>query len=216
MSLLVSVFLEDGIVMASDSRTTYKYSSGNKYVDTTYKTVLMDGKYGISHCLNATVNGKTIDYHLQNFMKKYKGKGLTKIPELLKEYFLNLKPDCVIEFLVCGYIKETRYGYRVNTQEKIEKFNTNPNIVYWAGNRTMPSRLFSPNLYFKKGNKYVKHGFDPLREKPFSIPEGIDLAEFIINTSKKAMSYQNCDQNIGGPIDVLIIKPYEAYWYRRK
>ena len=115
-----------------------------------------------------------------------------------------------------GEVVIIKDGKLLESQEKIEKFNTNPNIVYWAGNRTMPSRLFSPNLYFKKGNKYVKHGFDPLREKPFSIPEGIDLAEFIINTSKKAMSYQNCDQNIGGPIDILIIKPYEAYWYRRK
>ena len=39
--------------MASDSRTTYKTSTSIRYVDKTYKTVLLDGKIGISHCLNA-------------------------------------------------------------------------------------------------------------------------------------------------------------------
>ena len=215
MSLLVSVFLKDGIVLASDSRTTYKTSTSIKYTDQTYKSVLMDGKIGIAHCLNASINGKTINYHLQNFMKIYKGRNLKSIPKLLKDYFLNLKPDCTIEFIVCGYINEVAYGYRVETQGGIEKFTTNPQHVYWAGERDVPSRLFS-SVYFKRGSQYMVHSHHPLKLEQFSIPQGIDFAEFVITTAKEVMSYQDCDQTIGGPIDILIIKPYESYWYRRK
>lgn len=215
MSLLVSVFLKDGIVLASDSRTTYKTSTSIKYTDQTYKSVLMDNKIGIAHCLNATVNGKTVDDHLQDFMKQYMGRGLTRIPALLKEYFLNLNPKCVIEFIVCGYIGNTPYGYRVETQGDIERFITDPQHVYWAGERDVPSRLFSTN-YFKKGNKFYNHTHNKLKLDKFSIAEGINFAEFIIYTAKNVMSYQECDQTIGGPIDVLVLKPNNAYWYRRK
>ena len=215
MSLIVSVFLNDGIIMASDSRTTYKTKTSVRYTDQTYKTVLMDNKFGISHCLNATVNGKTVDFHLQNFMKIYKGKGLTKIPNLLKEYFLSLNPNCNIEFLICGYINEKAYGYRVQTQGIIEKLITNPLHVYWAGERDVPSRLFS-SVYYKKGNKFYDHSYHRLKLETFSIPGGIDFAEFLINTAKNVMAYQECDQTIGGPIDILVLKPYESYWYRKK
>ena len=216
MSLLVSLFINDAIIMASDSRTTYKTSTSIRYVDKTYKTVLMDGKIGISHCLNAEINGKSIDYHLQNFMQINKGRGLTRIPELLKNYFINLKSDCVIEFFVCGYINNTRYGYRINTQDGITKLNTTSNHLYWAGNKTISTRLFYPDLYIKKNSKYVKHSFSPLRLDEFTLTDGIDFVEFMINTVEKVMSYQNCDQNIGGPVDILIIKPSFAYWHKRK
>lgn len=215
MSLLVSVFLKEGIILASDSRTTYKTSTSIKYTDQTYKSVLMDNKIGIAHCLNATVNGKTIDDHLQDFMKKYKGRGLTRIPKLLKEYFLNLNPKCVIEFIVCGYIGETPYGYRIETQGNIERFITSPQHVYWAGDRDVPSRLFSMN-YFKSNNRFIAHNQRKLKLDKFSISEGINFAEFLIYTSKSVMSYQECDQTIGGPIDILVLKPNSSYWYRRK
>jgi hypothetical protein len=215
MSLLVSCFLKDGIILGSDSRTTYKTETSIRYTDFTYKSVLMDGKIGIAHCLNASVNGRTVNDHLQDFMKKYKGRGLTRIPALLKDYFLNLNPKYKIEFLVCGYINEVAHGYRVETQVGIEKLTTNPLNVYWAGERDVPSRLFS-TTYFKRDGKYLSHSYHPLKLSEFSIPDGIDFVEFLINTSKNVMSWQECDQTIGGPIDILIIKPYEAYWYRRK
>lgn len=215
MSLLVSLILKDGIIMSSDSRTTWKKKDSVTYTDKTYKTILMDNRIGISHCLNATVNGITIHEHLKNFIKINKGKLITRIPTLLKQYFLELNPNCKIEFLICGYIKEKPYAYRVETQGEITKLVTSSPNVYWAGERDVPSRLFS-EVYLKRTNQYKLHSSYKLKLDSMSIPEGIDFSEFIINTAKQVMSYQECDQTIGGPIDILILKPYESYWYRRK
>lgn len=215
MSLLVSVFLKNGIIMASDSRTTYTRGQSVKYDDNTNKTFLFDKTIGISHCRNANINGEPIEYHLKNFQKLYKGYSITMLPTYLREYFVNLKPSCNVAFLIAGYENNIMYAYRVFTQAPYEVLDVSGPCSYWEGERDVPSRLFS-KVYIKKGNSYQVHSSYELAINDFSIPEGIDYAKFLINTAKETMKYQRTNQTIGGPIDVLIIKPNGAYWHEKK
>ena len=215
MSLLVTVILNDGIIMASDSRTTFEKKEFVKYVDTTYKTLLFDKTIGISHCRNAKVNGKVVQDHLIDFQKIYKGRSITRLPKLLQDYFKNLDPNCDVAFLIAGYEKDKPYAYRIFTKGGIEKLNTQEPASYWEGDRNIPSRLFT-NLYIKKGYDYQIHTHYDLNINNFSIPEGIDFATFLIKTSEECMKYQKVNKYIGGPIDILVIKSYESYWYQLK
>lgn len=217
MSLLVVSLLNDSIIMGSDSRTTYKYSDRVEYVDAAYKTTLMDGRIGISHCRNASLFGKRIEEYLEDFAKKYSGRSITRIPRLLKEYFLNIKSDCDIAFFVAGYENDKPRVYRIHTKGSIETCNTNVPQVWWEGERDVASRLFSPNLYFTVGARYEKHSHYKLAIDKFSIKEGVEFTNFLIETAGKTLYFQEADKTIGGPIDILILKRNGlSYWHQRK
>ena len=215
MSLLVTVLVHDGIVMASDSRTTYINNNKVRYTDSTYKTFLMDGKIGISLCKDATINGRTIEYHINNFMIKYKGTNIQNVPNLLRNYFLMLNSTCDISFFVAGYDNGIPHIYRVFTQGGIETCPSNGPCSYWEGERDVPSRLFS-NVYLKNGFNYTIHDEYELAIYDFSIQDAVDYAKFLIETTEKCMNFQRRNVTVGGPIDFLIIKPDCACWLKRK
>lgn len=51
MSLLVTVVTKDGIIMASDSRTTWTHKDNTiTYQDGTKKTFILNDKIGVSTC----------------------------------------------------------------------------------------------------------------------------------------------------------------------
>ena len=215
MSLLLTVLVHDGIIMASDSRTTFPSNNRVRYKDTTFKTFLMDGKIGISLCRDASINGRTIEYHINNFMIKYKGTNIKSIPYLLKDYLLNLSSTCDISFFVAGYDKGMACIYRVFTQGGIEICPSHGPCSYWEGERDVPSRLFS-NVYLKNGFNYTIHDEFELAIYDFSIQDAVDYAKFIIETTEKCMTFQRRNVTVGGPIDFLIIKPDGAFWLKRK
>ena len=218
MSLLFSLILKDAIIMASDSRTTYTYKNKPpKYVDTTYKTVIMDNKIGISHCRNASCNGKTITEHLYDFMEKNKGKALSRIPKLLKEYFNNLCPTLDVVFLICGYdsTNKPRF-YRVYTKGDIENGGQLvPGQAFWEGERTVCSKLFSPT-YIRKGSYYELHSDYPCLVKNYDVYDAVKYINFAFKATQEYMSFYECNQTVGGPIDILVLKPDFYYWYQKK
>lgn len=217
MSLLVTSLLKDAIIMASDSRTTYQRKDSVRYEDNTYKTILMDGRIGISHCRNAKIKGKKIEAILEDFMTLYKGSSITEIPALLKNYFLAIYKDINVAFFVAGFENYTPFIYRIYTQGNIEVCDVSSPQAFWEGERDAASRLFSPNIYFKENSRYKKHSHYPLRFNEFSIQDGIDFSTFLIETAGKTLTFQYSNHTIGGPIDILVLKRNgECYWHKRK
>ncbi len=49
-----------------------------------------------------------------------------------------------------------------------------------------------------------------------TLQDGIDFAVFAIRTTIDTMRFQMCVKTVGGPIDVLVIKPSGAQWISRK
>ena len=217
MSLLFAMVLKDSIVMASDSRTTFSYKDGRvTYVDTTYKTVIMDGHIGISHCRNASYKGKTISEHLYDFMEIYKGRHITRIPALLKKYFNDLSPKLDIAFFVAGYVKDEPKFYRIFTQGEIESHGKlNAGRQFWEGERTVPSKLFGLVYYKNINNYYLKHPDYKERFKNFDIYEAVRFIHFLYSTTEGYMSFFDTKQTVGGPRDILVIEKDSAYWYAK-
>lgn len=50
----------------------------------------------------------------------------------------------------------------------------------------------------------------------FTLQDAVDFATYAIRITADAMRFQLREQTVGGPIDVLIIKPQKAFWLRRK
>ena len=118
MSLIVTVCTSEGLIMASDSRSTYTKTElrdekvivkfGAHYTDTTYKTFLCDDRIGISTCGDGTICGKSIAGHIENYINNVyeKDDSVETASQKLLKYFVELPEKSDITFHVAGYKKE--------------------------------------------------------------------------------------------------------------
>ena len=243
MSFIVTVNVNEGIVMASDSRIsisnfeTINDGSDGKpiviketmahYADTAYKTFLMDDRIGISTCGNATINNAPIAGYIENFIRENTGRSIKEIPILLREYFRSLESKRNTTFFVAGY-DTTDAGieqciYRINTVsdgDGIDKCDAKIMVPRWDGERDIASRLFT-DLYIKRiddngKENYTKHTFHDLASRHWTLQDAIEFAQFTISATASCMKFQQRAKTVGGPVDILVIKPDKAFWIQRK
>lgn len=235
MSFIVTVCVNEGIVMASDSRisitSTDLKNDGtdgkpiviketmDHFSDTAYKTFLMDKNIGISFCGNATINNAPIAGHIETFMRENKGCNIIDIPEKIRDYFYTLEPTKNTTFFIAGYeVLDTETNkkiYRVNTNATegtgIEECDTSISTAVWDGERDVVSRLFT-DLYIKKQDEngkelYIKHTKYSLALQHWTFQDAIEFAEFTISATINSMRFQKRPKTVGGPIDILVLKP---------
>ncbi len=135
MSFLIAVHVNEGIVLASDRRTTYTNTQtcgdtiiqriGIHTTNSTDKTFPCPNGAGISTCGDASLLGKPITGFIQDMIRSRIGDDcpVSSIPQVIIDYFneLPLVPDT--HFIVAGYDK-TESGkqqllYKVRVKEKV-------------------------------------------------------------------------------------------------
>ena len=50
----------------------------------------------------------------------------------------------------------------------------------------------------------------------FTLQDAIDFAQYAVDITIKTMHYSNVVETVGGPIDILVIKPDKAFWIQHK
>lgn len=244
MSFIVTVHVNEGIVMASDSRISITSkevindgTDGNPIVnketqahfsDTSYKTFLMDDRIGISFCGNATINNAPIAGYIESFMRENKGCGISEIPTKIRNYFSNLEPNKNTTFFIAGYetteATASQKIFRVSTtmpiENAIKETDTSISGALWDGERDVASRLFT-DLYIKSvddlGNEtYSPHKKYDLALQHCTLQDAIEFAEFAISATINSMKFQKRPKTVGGPVDILVLKPEASFWIKRK
>lgn len=253
MSLLVTVYTNTGIVMASDSRTTLSgRRTSIELTDSTDKTHLLINNCGISHCGSADMDNKPISVHIENFQKQFlkKDTPITKVPDLLVKYIESVKEDTTdITFIVCGYQEEkdemVKYVYEVcydSDGPSIVEQSENDCGAIWRGQTSVFSRLRNPVIirpdiihkgeatYKDKSGKkkvvknagildmdyeYVSNSYKVDYEY-MSIQDAVDFSKYAIETTINTMKYSSTEKTVGGPIDILVIRPNESFWVSKK
>jgi 20S proteasome alpha/beta subunit len=211
MTVIVTVHVPDGIVMAADSRLTRTEVFNNviqKYIvsDNAQKVFLLKKvKVGILYCGEGYFN----NIHVADFLRKFESNKISaddrieKIAENLKIYLNSFSEGISTIFLVAGYddnntaqIFEVKYDrYTQLTKEY---------TVIWHGEPTAITKLVN--------------GDPPLKINYISttIKDAVELAEFLINMT---ISYQRFDYAIatcGGSVDVLVITKDYAHFAKHK
>ena len=103
--------------------------------------------------------------------------------------------------------------YRIFTSsDKIESINTDIQGAIWDGKIDVLSRVLT-TMYTKSGNALTDYQI-PFNH--FTIQDAIDFAKYAIQTTIDTMKFQQRGKTVGGPVDILIIKPDNAFWIARK
>lgn len=213
MTILVSAYVREGIVMAADSRLTVTDNNGDKIekytaTDNMIKVFLLKKiNAGISHSGDAYINDMTLPEFIEDFDKNILNGEDTietasfKLMQYIQKHGSNNRMQ------ICGYYNNEPYVYLVD-QFSCVRYNSNDSkIVYnvlWCGHGE-PLH----NLLLGEYPMIINFDFMPLKD-------AIDLVEFLVEIVIKTERFQSKLSTCGGPVDILVLKPEEQYFYKHK
>jgi len=238
MSLIITIYCSEGIVMASDSRTTYYHTDtippmkegspsiiiekeGVNFTDTTYKTFLSDNGIGVSTCGASSIEGKPIAGFIEQFLRANDKLSVKETAIKLQDFFGKKSLDKSATFIVAGYEEDEnnlqQVIYRVRTTNSdIEIIDTSNQGALWSGEVDIISRI-TKDLFVKTGTEeYIEYPASPIPWNFFTLQDCIDFAEYAIKATIDTMWFQTRVKTVGGPIDILVIKPSGPQWISHK
>ena len=225
--------------MASDSRTTYtttldlpngikERQFGTQITDTTNKTFLTPSNIGISTCGNANIGQIPIAGFIEDFISQKTGEhsSVDTISSGLINYFSDIRPDLDTNFIVAGYnektfVKEINRIY-IRGKKIVPIGNTQESGAVWDGETDTLIKLIKrvairKELLNPNGEvKYSDLPFYGIGFNFFTLQDAINFAEYAVDVTIKTMQFQERVKTVGGPIDILVIKPNNATWLARK
>lgn len=247
MSLIITIYSGEGIVMASDSRTTFNTQDFNPlpdgkgaiitnhqgvhFSDSTYKTFVANKRIGISTCGAAGIDGKPLTGFIESFIhdRITDDTDIADVPAMLLQHFRSFNPIPDIIFQVAGYSSKdsvlTQKLFIVSVvPNQIDELNTSSQGAVWNGETEILSRVIN-SVWMQRiaqndqGEAIVL--YDEIKAPPipwnfFSLQDCIEFATYAINITIETMRFQQRLKTVGGPIDILIIKPDGAFWAAHK
>ena len=232
MSFIIAIHVGEGLVFASDSRTTYQTTTdvngtrsvehGVHITDTTYKTFLTASNVAISTCGDASLNNKPITGYIENFINEHNNDNVDEIKDAILPYFNALSNTLDTIFIIGGYFTNDNVNYiqklyRLKTKEgSIEEIDTATQGAIWDGEKDVMSRMIT-TLYLKKTDgSYIEHSEYPILWQHFTLQDAVDFAKYAVQITIDTMKFQRRVKTVGGPIDILVMKPNSALWISRK
>lgn len=232
MSFLIAVHVNEGIVLASDRRTTYTQTSnengqqvvkfGVHTTNSTDKTFVCPNGAGISTCGDASLLGKPITGYIQEMIRS----GISvdtktsDIPQIIIDYFYGKTIVPNSNFIVAGYDavedKKVQKLYKVRLADKnIEEIATDSQGASWDGETLTLTRLIQ-DVAVKdiKGALLWLH--DDILWNYFTLQDAIDFARFTVETTINTMHFKNVVETVGGNVDILVITPEETKWIQKE
>ena len=232
MSFLIAVYVNEGIVLASDRRTTYTntierdgriiQSIGIHTTNSTDKTFLCPNGSGISTCGDASLLGAPITGYIQEAIRTQISEtcDVEEIPNILIRYFNELSTVPDTNFIVAGYKavaeKKEQKVYKVNVKSRvITVVDTTNQGATWDGETFTLTRLLQKvALVDEKGNCNLLP-FEPILFEYFTLQDAVDFARYAVETTIQTMHFKNVVETVGGEVDMLVITPDETKWLQK-
>lgn len=149
-------------------------------------------------------------------------KEVDEIPHLLVNYFQRLPVQPDTGFHVAGYktVQNQRlqqvWQVSVRTGEtKMVNENQNQGVT-WSGEADILARLLQPVAIKDASGTWQPLPSYAIPWQFFTLQDGVDFAVYALRTTIDLMRFQPRAKTVGGPIDVLVIKPDTAFWVQRK
>ena len=194
--------------------------------DSNYKTFLAPGNIGISTYGSADVKGVPLAGYIESFIAESLGNNeieIDEVPLKLVEYFQRLDPIPEASFDVAGYktVEKAReqHVWIVSLARGAVSRANDPGDqgIVWGGETDILARLIQKVAQVDSaGTVQAVLPTFPIPWGFFTLQDAIDFSIFAIRSTIDAMRFQTRAKTVGGPIDVLVLKPYEAFWVQRK
>ncbi len=236
MSFVITLYVREGIVMASDSRLTLnaqQQTGGTQTIrlavgqsDANYKTFLTPTGVGVSTYGAADIGGVPMAGYIESFINDIvapKSLDADQVANEILKYFQALQPVPDTHFHVAGYKKTNNTSDQQVWQVSVAQGQVNrlnpPGLqgASWGGETDILARLIQPvGLLDQQGNLSIPLPHHSIPWGFFTLQDAIDFAIFAVRSTIDALRFQPRPKTVGGPIDVLVVKPTGALWVQRK
>lgn len=236
MSLIVSLYVPEGLVMAGDSRLTlswtHKTPTGDQLhsvpaSDSNTKVFNIKNKFGIATFGAADIKGVPIAGFIYQFVEEMLNDQTTidVVPQLLLDYFGERFDYPATHFHAMGYMMENGISvphvYIINIASKqIQRVNKMPQgIIYgagWGGETEVLTRLLNAVKVYN-GQDWIEMPNVPIPWNFMAIQDAVDFAQYAVRTTIETIRFQQKEKTVGGPIDILVIRPGQSpQWIQKK
>jgi len=241
MSFVITVYVPEAIVMASDSRQSIliQKRTSDETKQQTVETVNSDFVYkifllpkqevGISTFGEFILDKVTIESHIKRFQeeKVRNGDDVFSVAQKLLESFSKKFPNADTTFHIAGFKKESGisvphvYNCQVSRNEmrRLNVKSGTDEVVYgasWGGQVDIVAGILSPSQLISSNGKMQQAVRAPVIWDAMPIQDAIDFAIYAVRTTIDTIRFQARPKNVGGPIDVLLFTPDKASWIQRK
>lgn len=233
MSLIVTIRVNEGIVMAGDSRATFNVQKvennqtirgvGVHFTDTSNKVFLAPNGVGLSYCGEAACEGKPLSGYLEKFIfgELTKDTPTADVAPLLMDFFKKFHPVPKSAFHISGFLKENdSYVGKVwrafPAENRLENIIDDKPGACWNGEVDVLARLLQQVNIKSANGKDVAMATFPVPWDLFTLQDAVDFAEYAIATTIDAMRFQLRPKTVGGPVDILALKAGESIWVKKK
>jgi hypothetical protein len=253
LTFIITTYVNEGIVMACDSRLTLSRTRTNEnefkgqqtqvlldivQSDANFKIFLAPNDVGIMTCGDASIEGVPLAGYIEAFIDEeitqvysspleddsvVEGLEVDEVADALLRYFQKMKGPPATTFHVAGY--KTEEGKRVqqvwrvsiDTGEKVQINSTGDKGVLWDGEGDIMFRVLQPVYRKTDKGEFVALDNPDIAFQYFTLQDAIDFAVYAVRTTVDSIRFiASRSKTVGGPIDVLVIKPREAFWVQRK
>lgn len=236
MSLIITLFVPEGIVLSGDSRLTLTWAENNAQgqsvnfsingSDTNSKIFNIQNKFGLGTFGSASINGIPIAGFINEFIEEKidDNTEVDEIPAKLHEFFGQKHNYPAVNFYVAGFKVENgisiQHVYFINIANKMHnRVNENGKTFFganWGGEIEILQRLIQ-DVKLKNGENWDEIKASPVPYNFLTLQDAIDFCEYGINTTIETLRFQRRAKTVGGSIDTLVIRPKTgAEWIRKK
>ena len=232
MSFLIAVHVNEGIVLASDRRTTYTTTEtvettvtkhvGVHVTNSTDKTFLCPNGCGISTCGEASLSGSPITAYIQEVIRTKIDENckVEDIPNILIQYFGEFSEVPDTNFIVAGYKivadKKEQKIYKLNVKSgKVIDIDASTQGATWDGETYTLTRLIKDVALKNNNGTYTDLPYEEILWGYFTLQDAIDFARYAVETTIQTMRFKKVIETVGGEVDILVITPDDARWLQK-
>ena len=232
MSFVVTVYVPEAIVMASDSRQTVTIKNQVETVssDFAYKTFLLPSQQvGLSTFGQAALGGLSVQSQVERFAEEVvdEGHSVEVVAQELIRYLHERYPNADTGFYVAGFKREGRTSiphvyYCHVARAEVSRKNVNARtseLTYgasWGGQADVITRLLKAKQVVGAERQLQEISAARVNWHLLNVQDAIDFAIYAVRTTIDTMRFEARPKNVGGPIDVLLLTPAGARWIQRK
>ncbi len=229
MSLVVSVYVPSGIVMAGDSRMTVQRSEekteGETKTIVQQQLVLSDNAYkvvelrsigvGISIYDAGIINNQPADSHVHRFEEEAVSPDddVLSVGDKFLKYFQDNFPGIGVGYHIAGYREENKVsvpyvlvGHTIR-EPGLRRVNADAEGKIQYGITRAGDTLIA--------NRLIDAQHLPLFPA-MPLQDAVDYAVHLIRTTIDTMRFEPRFPSVGGPIDVLVVTAAGMRWVQRK
>ena len=235
MSLVITTYAPEGIILAGDSRLTLNYNQvfngeitqfSITASDSNRKVFAIKSKFGLGTYGAADIKGIPISGYINQFIEEKITDETTidEIPKSLHEFFGDNLGKPSTFFYLCGYKIEsnisTPYIYYIDiANSKTSRINANGSEIQyganWGGETEVMTRLLN-HIKINNGTDWVDLNTSGIPFNFFTLQDAIDFSLYAVRTTIETFKFQQRIKTVGGPIDILAITTDGAKWIQNK